>query len=546
MVVVVVVSIATTIATALIYWRGGTYPGFGYWLLGNLSRLLAVLILLLPRDQYPPWLTIVIANYLLFAEQLLYLRGTLLFRGRPAWRHFEIVVSTIFILLFIWYTYVDDNLQIRLIVSALFPALVGALLLRTILHQRPPYFGSIDRLVVLAWSVVVTTYLARALYRSLFESPTTPLPESGSFPLWLLLLIFNMILITLGHIMLHMQRLEYDLGESQRNLDRDIATRIATERQLRLSEQRHRLLAEQAQDLIWTMDLKGRLTDISDAVVRLCGHQPSRLLQQPLTTIHPPDSVARIEAYLQQLRQALQQQQPLPRLHDELIYRCRNGTTIAADVYAFPQQHANGAFWQLVGVSRNITERKRHQQQLRHEQQAAEQAQQALRRIHTKLQQLANTDQLTGASNRIHLEEALRQLRQRSHNAPAPALLLFDIDHFKQINDRFGHLAGDQVLIELVQRCRQLLPPPTLLARWGGEEFVILLTETLAEQASALAERLRQQIAATPFSGVGVVTISLGGTRRHFGELDDHWLQRTDEALYSAKSQGRNRVVWIA
>jgi diguanylate cyclase (GGDEF)-like protein len=120
--------------------------------------------------------------------------------------------------------------------------------------------------------------------------------------------------------------------------------------------------------------------------------------------------------------------------------------------------------------------------------------------------------------------------------------VLFDIDDFKGINDRFGHASGDQVLAELSRRVRGHLRTSDGLGRWGGEEFLVLLPECGGEQACELAEKLRQLVSATPFEDVGTVTASFGVAQRSLGETEDAWFGRVDRALYRAKQRGRNRV----
>ncbi len=122
------------------------------------------------------------------------------------------------------------------------------------------------------------------------------------------------------------------------------------------------------------------------------------------------------------------------------------------------------------------------------------------------------------------------------------SLLLLDIDHFKMINDTHDHLAGDQVLIELTRRLGHQLRAVDVLARWGGEEFVILMPHCRATQALHAAERLRALVADQSFPEVGAVTTSFGVAEYQANESDHAWIKRADDALYAAKSRGRNRV----
>lgn len=121
-------------------------------------------------------------------------------------------------------------------------------------------------------------------------------------------------------------------------------------------------------------------------------------------------------------------------------------------------------------------------------------------------------------------------------------LMVFDIDFFKKINDCYGHNAGDQVLIELAAQIRASLRTSDSLTRWGGEEFVVLCPNTTLSTASLLAERLRNKIAGASFTEVEHVTVSVGVAECVSGESWEQWFKRADEALYRAKSGGRNQV----
>jgi diguanylate cyclase (GGDEF)-like protein len=164
-----------------------------------------------------------------------------------------------------------------------------------------------------------------------------------------------------------------------------------------------------------------------------------------------------------------------------------------------------------------------------------------------ELRRLATTDPLTGAWNRRHFEEvaAVEMARSRRHAQPL-ALLLFDVDHFKRINDGHGHPAGDRVLVDLVQRVRRLLRAEDVLARWGGEEFIVLMPHARVPDATRLAERLRQGLAQEPFAAVGRVTASFGIAGFLVDEPFDACIRRADAALYLAKRRGRDAVVEAA
>ena len=202
-----------------------------------------------------------------------------------------------------------------------------------------------------------------------------------------------------------------------------------------------------------------------------------------------------------------------------------------------------GRLLEFAGVTRDIRERKVYEAQLHQAREAAETANRALQSANGELQRLATTDRLTGTWNRAYFDEVAAQETARAARYGEPlSLLLFDVDHFKAINDTHGHLVGDQVLIELTRRVRDQLRAIDVLARWGGEEFVVMLPHCGAAEAEQVAEKLRARVQDPPFAQVGQVTSSFGvAAFRHSDNLDT-WLKRADEALYAAKAGGRNRV----
>lgn len=161
------------------------------------------------------------------------------------------------------------------------------------------------------------------------------------------------------------------------------------------------------------------------------------------------------------------------------------------------------------------------------------------------LRELASHDPLTGIYNRRQFFQlAHRELGRTNRERSAMSLLILDLDHFKQVNDRFGHVAGDQLLINTARVLSEGLREFDIIARYGGEEFVILLPNTDLNQARDIAERLRGQVeqAVLPFGQELLrVTVSIGITSYHYQEEPRELLARADHALYAAKSAGRNR-----
>lgn len=156
---------------------------------------------------------------------------------------------------------------------------------------------------------------------------------------------------------------------------------------------------------------------------------------------------------------------------------------------------------------------------------------------------MAMKDRLTGVWNRIKLEStAQKEIAHFNRYGRSVSLIIIDIDHFKEINDKYGHRTGDQILKEfciVVQKC---IRTTDILGRWGGEEFVILLPNSGYLSAASLAERVRNSIERNVFSNGLHVTASLGVAVCHTKDTWDSWLERADMALYKAKLAGRNRV----
>ncbi|MET0520319.1 MAG: GGDEF domain-containing protein, partial [Burkholderiaceae bacterium] len=170
------------------------------------------------------------------------------------------------------------------------------------------------------------------------------------------------------------------------------------------------------------------------------------------------------------------------------------------------------------------------------------------KQLEMELQRLATTDPLTGAANRrSFIQQAQAEIARARRYATPLALLMLDIDHFKQINDSLGHAAGDEAIREVFHCCARLVRVQDMVGRLGGEEFAILLPQTDRAAAQALAERLREQLAGIALHKDGQpvrgLTASFGVAVLLAQDLSiDGMLGRADEALYRAKNRGRNCV----
>lgn len=197
-------------------------------------------------------------------------------------------------------------------------------------------------------------------------------------------------------------------------------------------------------------------------------------------------------------------------------------------------------------ISRLTRENFRDAQTLRHANKRLTEEVSARKRLEKDLIAQVHHDELTGVTNRRRFHELARQrMRQAEESGAALSLLMLDVDYFKQINDTYGHLRGDEVLKALARVCQAHMGEEEVLARVGGEEFALLLPGIDAEAAGRLAEQIRLSVWQSPVSLVDTaihITVSIGVAQWHVGESLAELLGSADQALQAAKYQGRNRV----
>jgi diguanylate cyclase (GGDEF)-like protein len=164
-------------------------------------------------------------------------------------------------------------------------------------------------------------------------------------------------------------------------------------------------------------------------------------------------------------------------------------------------------------------------------------------KMEKELVELATIDPLTAIANRRKFDEALQyELNRDSRYRQTLSIIFCDLDYFKKINDQHGHKIGDDALREFASLISSHTRNTDIVARWGGEEFVLLLPETDINKAASIAEKLRTEIENNRFSYVGKITASFGVTEFVPGDNDISFIKRADDALYRAKENGRNRV----
>ena len=335
-----------------------------------------------------------------------------------------------------------------------------------------------------------------------------------------------------------------------RSLSREMITRRVFERALRTSEERYRQLAEHSKDVIWTLDLNTRrFTYVSPSIEGARGFTPEEVVSQPLSASLQPESYAKIMAMLDEHlgRIAAGDQSALSAM-TEVEQPHKNGGTVVSEVVASFLLDADGKPHAVLGVSRNITERRRVEAQLREANDKLRGQLEEIENLHVALQEQAIRNSLTGCFNRRYLDETLERELSRSRREGYPlSLVILDLDHFKQINDTYGHQAGDQALVVLAETLRADIRHEDVLCRYGGEEFIILMPHMPLATAAERAEAWRQKIAdiRVPFGKFELTFTTSAGVAAYpdHGKTPDELSQSADLALYLAKNGGRNRVV---
>lgn len=306
---------------------------------------------------------------------------------------------------------------------------------------------------------------------------------------------------------------------------RDISGRKAMELSLKRSEEKFRLLVENNFDIIYTLSAEGVFLFVSPVWTRLLGHDADSVVGKSFRDyVFGPD-IPVCEAFLGEVISRGE-----PRSGVEYRVRHANGSLIWYTSGAVPFFDESGRVSGFYGIGRDIQEQKR---------------------LRDELKVQATTDELTGLYNRRHfIHIALNEIRRALRLGRALSLALIDIDHFKSINDTYGHSAGDQALVFFARRFQESIRDIDILSRFGGDEFVLLLPETSAAQGVEILERLRTSLAAMPVvlaSGSTLyLTVSAGvtlmGNDAGSQDIFDVLLNRADQALYRAKASGRDRV----
>ncbi|WP_298694029.1 diguanylate cyclase [uncultured Sulfuricurvum sp.] len=260
-------------------------------------------------------------------------------------------------------------------------------------------------------------------------------------------------------------------------------------------------------------DIDGKITEVSNAFYKISGYRKEQLIGKMHRIVRHPDMKA---SFFDKLWNTITRNETW---HGEIKNRKKDGTFYWLETMIYPKYDADGNKTGYTAISHDITDKKR-------------------------VEELSMTDQLTQIHNRLYLTNSfVREIKRAKRYGFIFAVIMIDIDHFKEVNDTYGHDTGDFVLSAVAKILQSTIRETDILGRWGGEEFLILLPHTDIFEAEKLAEKLRQSVEGYSFDTVGRKTCSFGVSVFNLEEDDcKETLKRADKALYSAKNSGRNRV----
>ena len=268
-------------------------------------------------------------------------------------------------------------------------------------------------------------------------------------------------------------------------------------------------------DALMVSDLSGKIRHVNQKAMAVFGYSEKEFLELSIEDLVPQQ----FRGSHQQKREHFQQSNRTAAMDQrgvEFFGLKKNGQQFPAEIAI--SSYASGNSRACIAIIRDVSDKK-------------------------QLEKRGNTDHMTQLANRRQADLTLVEEIARSHRyGRGLAIILCDIDHFKQINDRFGHEEGDQALIRLSRHLEQRVRTEDSVARWGGEEFLIISPETDLQGAAELAEQIRISLNQLPTEATVEFTISFGVAALQLGDDEHSLIKRADSALYRAKNSGRNRV----
>lgn len=508
LVIGIAILLAAFMAMLVVLWTRKTYTGFGWWSIGLAYEVLGTAFYTL-WAQASSWSTGLLASGLFIASLVFISRGMLVFRARQFSFRLEVGLLLSYLVLYGFFSVVHGDANARIAVYSLYLGIGSLLTVYWCLSERPAYFGSSDMVLAASLSIQGLAAIARAVYSvSVQPDVVNHMLNSNYQGYFLVIQVVTAMLLPLAFIGMNAQRIEWDYRVVQDELQASLVQ----------SEQHHAQMAafhEMNERLMACRHLYEAKDIIADSLQKLFGPGRANYLEY--------GEVASLQLSASHKDNGFH----FPLHVDDQPFG-------AVQVWLDDALPGN----EVVAMKSFATR-------------VSESIKLALSRLELEeeLRTQALRDALTGLFNRRYLDMALaRELERSRRQEIALTVAMLDLDHFKQMNDTFGHEAGDAVLRALGQLLMQWSRASDLACRYGGEEFTLILQGSTPDDLSARLEDLLLRVTQMKIQHEGrllpPITVSIG-VAQATPEVPNaiELLSRADSALYQAKQQGRNRVV---
>jgi diguanylate cyclase (GGDEF)-like protein/PAS domain S-box-containing protein len=487
------------IALFIQYRANKTYRGIGWWALGFASWALGLILLLLRDVISIKLITIISGNALTVSGTIFLYIGIMRFLDKKENLWIVISIFAVFIPPFFYYTYVNNDIAVRTVVVSVVLATISFLTAQALFVNK-------TRTITASANFISAVFLANGCFfafRAVVILTVAPVdsyfaPTLLQVAAFLEPLIIG-ILLAYGFIIMVNQRLSVDTREAKEHFELIFSTGLDATLISRLHD--------------------GLILNVNEGFAALTGFTRDETIGKSSLDINIWKNLADRQKVVNELGEKGFCE------NFEAIFQRKDGSPITGIMSA--KIITLQGLPHIISVTRDITERKR---------------------LEDNLRQLATIDGLTGIMNRRHFIELAQAELHRAIRYDHPlTIALIDIDHFKDINDMYGHMGGDQALLAFVKICQKNIRKIDVFARFGGDEFVMFFPETNQEHAYEIIERLNIHISAQPIDLGGnlislITSWGISGLTSEKESLDT-LLSRADQALYRAKETGRNRVV---
>ncbi|QYK01622.1 diguanylate cyclase domain-containing protein [Shewanella psychrotolerans] len=494
LVVIALISIGSAVALISLWRAQNKRNGSGFWASG-MSCIALASVLLFGRGSLPEFLSLVIANTFYVVGFLLIYRGIRIFTGREPLGLFDISFPLLMSLLFCYFYYIDNNLNIRIAVLSAAFFIICTMVVKTLLAEKDAPWRTAGYAVAFMFGLFGLSHGSRGIIALFSASYTGFLDPSVTSSIVLLSSVF-----IIGGIAISLVLLSYSVLEAR--------LRIVS------------LAIEQSASSIVITDKVGAIKYVNPAFIDKTGYSSEELMGQNPRVLQSGEMDA---SEYSRLWQTISSGDTW---RGEFHNRKKNGEFFWEIASIAPVKQRNGHISHFVAVKEDIS---------------------ALKEAKERIHHLANHDGLTGLPSRTFFMQSLSNVL-RSEHAKNCAVLFVDLDGFKAINDSFGHDAGDQLLIEATRRLSCSVRDIDIVGRIGGDEFLILCTEVESQAAVKLVAEHIVNLLAQPFIyDDAEVTISASiGIAFYPQDSDDAetLVKMADKAMYQVKRQGKNNYAF--